>query len=410
MWRGEAYRMIDTGGLTFEGSTPFEKEIAVQVDKIIARATVVLFVCDIKEGVVRADRTFAHLLKRSATKVVLVANKTDAPKHDSDCLTKEWFALGFGEALPISAVSGRGVGELLDKIRESLHTPPTLPATDGEENGVISATIIGKPNVGKSTLFNALIGEERAIVSPTPHTTRESVDTEVRVRAQRFLFVDTAGLRRKTTKEELEAQGRAQTIHSLDRAEVALLVLDAQEPSSHQDRALAGLIEEKKKGVVIVVNKWDLVVGKTNVKIMDKDHDRELQLQWKRSLGAWYRFVEFAPIVFTSALTSLHVASLYNTIIKVAAARARTIPGEVLERVRREIVQKRAPLPGKGVRHPRIISFKQVDARPPTFEVAIKVKTSLHHAYLKFLEHELRRRFDFVGTPIVIYMKKVRVV
>lgn len=397
LWRGQKYRLIDTGGFDFEKRRPYEQEIQKQIAVAFQEAQAVIFLIDLQSGLLPQDRRWARQLQKLERPIFLAGNKADSPKIRQNIYEPEWLKLGFGKPHPISAVNGSGVGDLLDEVIKTLKPENIIKQ---EEINPIRVAIIGRPNVGKSTLFNALIGEERAIVSPAPLTTRESHDTLILRNNEPFLFVDTAGLRRQSRiQEEIEKRGAGQAVQSLEKADLALLVLDATEPFSFQEKHLADLVYQKKKGLIIVINKWDLL----------KEQGEKAREYFVKAAPYYFPFLAFAPLAFISAKTHWRVAKIFDLIKEINASRRQVIGEKELEEFLKKTVKRHLPTKDKGVRHPKIYSLKQIDTAPPVFQLAVKQKTSLHQSYLKFIENRLRQEFGFIGTPLVIYAKKVKI-
>lgn len=403
LWRGEKYRLIDTGGLDFEKKYLFEKEIKKQIEKALSEAQVIIFLVDLRTGLLPQEKEWTKkMLRHLPVPIILAGNKADNLKIRHNVYDKEWKKLGFGEPLPISAANGSGVGDLLDEVIKTLEhlNTETLQQKNNLTIPPIRVSIIGRPNVGKSTLFNALIGEERVIVSPVPHTTRESHDTLILKDNEPFLFVDTAGIRRHSRIEKgLEQMGVGQAVHSLQNSDLALLVLDASEPFKAQDKQLVGLIADRHKGLIIIVNKWDLV----------EDRGEENRARFLEEIFYYFPFLRYAPVLFVSAKTHLKVHQMFKLIKEINQSSLKTIEESTLRDFMKKIIRIHRPARGKGVRHPRISSLKQIDTAPPTFQVTIKQKTSLHESYLKFIENQLRQEFGFEGTPVIVYAKKVKI-
>jgi len=397
-WRGQETLLIDTGGLDFIKGDLLEKEILRQIERALKESGVIIFLIDLKENILPQDKEWARMLKKIKTPIVLAGNKADNQKIREKSRDKEWLKLGFGEPQPISSVNGSGIGDLLDEAIKKLKTTENRHVEKIEP--LARVAIIGRPNVGKSTLFNALIGEERVITSSIAHTTRESYDTLIIKDEKAFLFVDTAGIRRKANvKRGIESGGVGQAIESVAKSDLSLLVLDAGEPFTTQDKHLIQMISSKKKGLIVIVNKWDLVT--------DKDTDTQVIL--KRQLFELFPPLSFAPVLFVSALTHKNVDDIYEQIEKATRNSRQIIDEKILTEFMKNSVRQHLPTVGRGVRHPYLYSFKQVDINPPTFEITIKQKTSLHESYLKFMENNLRREFDFSGTPVVVYVKKIKI-
>lgn len=402
-WRGLPIRTIDTGGLTYEENLPFEKEVIEQAERAVKDADVILFVVDIQSGLLAQEQQLARRLHKLKKPVLLVGNKADSTKFRNRSLETNWSKFGFGFPLLVSAVNGSGTGDLLEAVYDALpkqytQQKETLPVA-ADEPVVASVAVLGKPNVGKSSLLNAMAGSDEVIVSDVAHTTRETFDVNVLHEEKRFRVIDTAGIRRKShVKGGLERMGVMASIHALDRADVVLLVLDATEPLSTQEKHLLGLIENKRAGVIIVLNKWDLV----------PEHSQENRTEFIDTIRRYYPFLNYAPVVFVSAKTGFRVHQLFGMIEQVANARKLKIDEQVLQGWWRTIVRKHKPARGKGTRHPSILEFAQRRTEPPTFELVIKYQTTLHESYLHFLENQLRESFGFEGTPLVLIVRKYK--
>lgn len=397
-WRGTPFRVADTGGMDFDSNAPFTKDIQRQIEKALHESAAILFLVDLREGVLPQEKRIAQILKKLKKPVTLIINKADSKHLQMQTQEKEWRSLGLGVPLAISAANGSGVGDMLDQVTKRLmHTEESKTLC---EDKPIKVSLIGRPNVGKSSLFNALIGEDRVIVNPAPHTTRESHNTLVSADGISYLFIDTAGMRRKSkvTSDTLEQLSIKHTIASLLEAKVCVLLLDATEPFSNQDQHLAGLIAEKQKGLIIAVNKWDLIPGS----------QEEKKERFARELGYHFPFLSYAPVIFLSAKTHERVHKLYGLILAIHKARHMEIPQPRLNSFLKRLVLRHKPVRGRGTRHPRILRFIQTAIDPPTFEITIKQKTSVHPSYLRFMENALREQFELIGTPVVVYVHKAR--
>lgn len=396
-WRGKKYRLIDTGGVDFTKDS-LEREIKKQVEKALRESGLVIFLIDLKQELLPQEKEWAKALRTLKVPVFLIGNKADNATIRKNAQDPDWLKLGLGEPFPISAVNGSGIGDALDIIIKQIKQPAAKKLE--LKKPPLRISIIGRPNVGKSTLFNALIGEERVITSPIAHTTRESHDTLIIKDDKAYVFVDTAGIRKKSKVEKgLEQGGVGQAIHSIDNSDLTLLVLDSSEPFTTQDKHLIQLIGARHKGLIIIINKWDLIKEKTS----------DTQEIIRRQLFNLFPPLSFAPVIFVSALTRKNTSNLFESIDQVAENSKRFVEETELRRFMDYLVRRKLPTKGKGVRHPKIFALRQMGVKPPTFEVTIKQKTSLHENYLKFIENNLRRSFDFEGAPIVVYVRKVRV-
>ncbi|HLD60628.1 MAG TPA: ribosome biogenesis GTPase Der [Patescibacteria group bacterium] len=399
-WRGKNFRLVDTGGLTFSEDVPLEEDIIKQTEIAMSEADVIVFVTDIQTGLLPQERELSRrLLKKIKDKpIVLVANKADNPAMHAMVHDKEWRQLGLGEPMPVSAANGVNVGELLDVLYGYLNKAKRRPK-QVKEFEPIKVAIMGRPNVGKSSLFNKLIGEERVIVSPMPHTTREPHDTLVEVEGQHILFIDTAGIRRKMkVSGELEKIGISKSISTVNRSDIVLLVLDATEPIADQDQQLAGLLRQHTRSVIIVVNKWD----------ESEDNSDAFRNDAKKSIYNSFPHLDFAPIVFVSAKTSYRIHQIFPLIKEAWEGRNLVLDEAKVREFILNVTKRHLPTRGKGVRHPKILGFQQLGYNPPMFEVLVKSNTSLHISYVRYLENRLRETFGFFASPIVMKLTKTK--
>lgn len=397
-WRGKSFRLIDTGGLTFSEDVLLEEDIIRQTQLAVKEADVIVFVVDLQAGILPQERHLATLLQRTKKPTLLVANKADTLAMYADIYNKEWLQLGLGAPIPVSAVNGANVGDFLDIVFKHLNKSKRRPK-QLEIKPVIKVSIMGKPNVGKSSLFNKLIGEDRVIVSPMPHTTREPHDILVEVDGQDLLFVDTAGIRRKTkVSGELERLGINKSIATVNKSDIVLLVLDATEPISDQDQQLAGLLREHTRSVIIVVNKWDQA----------EDNSDEFRNNVKKDILVAFPHLDYAPVVFVSALTEYRVHHIFPLIKQAWEGRNIVVDETTLKDFLKRVTKKKLPVRGKGVRHPRIISISQLGYNPPMFELIISSNTSLHISYVNYISHRLRDEYGFFAAPIVMKLSKLK--
>ncbi|MBI5728665.1 MAG: ribosome biogenesis GTPase Der [Candidatus Magasanikbacteria bacterium] len=397
-WRGKNFRLVDTGGLTFSDDVVLEDDIIKQTELALKEADLILFVADIQTGILPQERELAKRLRNKRKPILLVANKADAAALFSHIHDTEWQRLGFGEPIPVSASNGTNVGDLLDAIYSSLNKLPRRPKKLKIFNP-IKVAIMGRPNVGKSTLFNALVGEERVIVNPMAHTTREPHDTLVEIDDKHILFVDTAGIRRKArVSGELEKLGIGKSIATINKSDIVLLVLDATEPISDQDQQLAGLLREHTRSVIIVVNKWDKA----------DDNSDEFRNNVKKDIYVAFPHLSFAPIVFVSALSQYRVHQIFPLINQAWAGRQIVVDEVTLTDFLKRTVKKHLPTKDRGVRHPRVVAIHQLGYNPPMFEMIIKSNTSLHISYVHFIERHLREEFGFFASPIVMKLSKLK--
>ncbi len=410
MWRGKNFRLVDTGGLTFDETVPLEKEIIKQSERAVKEADLILFVTDAIDGILPQEYELAkRLRKTSKVPILLVANKVDRASIETNIHSPEWHKFALGPAFPVSSGSGRNTGDLLDKIFQHLQKTSIRPKVikDEEVGETIHISIIGKPNVGKSSLFNQLIGEDRVIVSDMPHTTREPYDTlvtytyeeEGKKIAQKINFMDTAGIRRKAKVDgDLEKQGISKSLNALEESDIILFVIDASDSISHQDMQLAGLLERHSKSVLLLLNKWDLA----------KDNSDQARNEVKKMMNSYFPHIDFAPLIFVSGKTGYRVHDIFPHIIRAWQARHKKLANRILEKFIEKATKEHRPARGKGTRHPEIMGFRQINVNPPIFEMFIKQKTSIHRSYVEFIENRLREEFDFYGTPVVIKLTKMK--
>ena len=395
-WRGRMFRLVDTGGLDFDRQQPFEEEIRRQTTIAMEMADVIVFVTDAKGGMLPQDLQIAKHLRRTKTPVLVVANKAEG-RHAIGVTDAAWFKTGLEAPRPVSAVRGNGLGDLLDELFTRFDLLGRSAPDRTEDAAVPRIAFIGEPNVGKSSIINAILGEERFITSPIAHTTREPNDTLVEANGHRYIIVDTAGIRRKSSVERgVERSGVLQTLNLLKHVDIAVLVLDAGKELDHQEKKLAGLIEEAGVGCVIVVNKWDVV----------KEKGVSTENERKAYVFGHLPFLTFAPLLTTSAKFGQRIPKLFPLFDKIMEERSREITENALDKFLRQMIMRHKPARGKGVAHPTIFRLKQTGTHPPAFELVIKGSRTdvLHPSYLRFMENRLREKFGFQGTPIKLYV------
>ncbi len=382
-WLDKRFTMIDTGGIEPESGDIILSQMREQAQIAIDTADVILFLTDVRQGLVDADSKVADMLRRSKKPVILAVNKVDNQKFDMDVY--EFYNLGMGDPLPISASGKLGLGELLDRIVES------FPEDAGEEEDheIPHIAIIGKPNVGKSSIINKILGQERVIVSDIAGTTRDAVDTRVNWNGQDYVFIDTAGLRRKNkVKEELERYSVIRAVTAVERADVVLVMIDANEGVTEQDAKIAGIAHEKGKGVIILVNKWDLV---------EKD-DKTIYRYTDKVRGV-LSFIPYAKLLFVSAKTGQRIPRMFETIDAVIQNHALRVQTGVLNEILTEAMALHQPPSDKGKRL-KIFYMTQVSVKPPTFVFFVNSKKLMHFSYTRYLENRIRDAFGFEGTPL----------
>src|SRR3989442_1848038 len=382
-WHGRTYEIVDTGGIIPGDETEIPLRIFEQAQIAIETAALILFVVDGRSGITSPDQELIRLLRRTGKLVFLIVNKIDSEKQASE--VSEFYRLGVDRVFPISAEHGRGITELLDEVAISVPAPER---NEEDRKGEIRVAIIGRPNVGKSTLLNRLVGQERAMVSPIAGTTRDSVDSLVRHDGLTIRFIDTAGIRRKG-KTELKAEKLSVVMarRHLERSDVAILVIDGVEGVTALDAHIAGYAHEAGRSAIIVVNKWDAV--QKNYRIT-ADYENDIREKLK--------FLAFAPIVFISAKTGQRVQKLYGLIDEVHQARFVRIPTRELNEFLRQEVLQRGGLPSEV----KIRYIAQGKVNPPTFVMFSNKMKKLHFSFERFIENRIRERFPFTGTPIII--------
>lgn len=389
-WQGAWFNLVDTGGLQaeeeIERSTSVEisRSTREQANLALEEADLILFVTDGMYGMTPGDQEVAELLRRTEKPVLLIVNKAESQTRQDNAV--EFYELALGEPIAVSAIHGTGIGDMLDRVVADL---PDRGEEEEDEHPRIA--LVGRPNVGKSALLNSLLGQTRHIVSEVPGTTRDAVDTQIVYKSQPITLVDTAGVRRRGRIERgIEKYSVMRSMRAIDRADVAVLVLDATEPFTAQDLHIAGYIEERKKGIVLAINKWDLV---------EKD-DRTVGRFVERARDA-FDFVPYAPIVFTSAETGQRVTQILEVALTVMAERTKRMPTGELNRLVRDLVHRHPPpsKPGKWV---KLYYATQAAVEPPTFIFFTNEPENVHFSYRRFIENQIREEFGYLGTPIVL--------
>lgn len=395
IWRGQVFRVVDTGGLDVDLRDEIEQNIALQAQKAIEQADIILFVIDAQAGIQQDDLELARKFASVDKPVITIANKADNIKIVNEVET--WGDWILGKVTPLSAFRSIGVGDMLDHLFE-LFEEKGLETVPVRELTSLRVATVGRPNVGKSSLLNGMLGEHRFIEADMDHTTREPNDTQIVVNNQRYTLVDTAGIRKiariNASATKLEKSGVARSLRAVKSADIALLVLDITKSIKQQDKFLAGELSKARASVVIIANKWDLI----------EDKDPNTVNKYEEYIRTHLPSLKYAPIVFTSAKTGKRVHMLFDVIDKVYQSRFTQLTGqETHEFISRAIV-KHKPSRGKGVAHPKIQSFVQAGVNPPLFHLAIKQHRtdSLNESYIRFLENQLREHHDFDGTPIAI--------
>jgi len=389
-WRGREFTAVDTAGLDLDSAKDSSRAaIEAQTRVAIDQADVIILLLDVRQGLTPIDRDIAQLLRKSRRAVIVAGNKADSPSERH--LAHEVLELGFAEPSLISAQHGLGVGELLDRLSEALPAPETAAGTESELDRL---AIMGRPNVGKSSLLNALLGDERALVSATPGTTRDPIDTELVFDGVPVVLIDTAGIRRKSSsRDRLERYSLLRGIHAMERADAVLLVIDASAGVVAQDQHVAGYALEAGKGLVIVVNKIDLVEP-----AMRKPE------YWRKALAGDFKFATFAPVATVSAMTKEGIGSLLPTALEVIGQRRIKMPPNELNRVLREAFLEH-PAPSFKGRRLRLTYATQASDDAPTVVMFVNDTNLLHFSYRRYLEKKIRNRFGLTGNPLKLVLR-----
>ena len=386
-WLGHKFDLIDTGGITWENSN-IEEEIRAQAEIAIEEADVIVFLTAVANHVTNLDERIAQMLYQTKKPVILAVNKADNPEQRMDIY--DFYSLGFGDPIPISSVHGTGIGDLLDQIVQSL--PKDLEQKEKEQ---ISFSVIGRPNVGKSSIVNRLLGEKRVIVNNEEGTTRDAVDTPFEANGTKFRIVDTAGIRRRgKVYEKTEKYSVMRAMGAIEHSDVVCLVLDASTGIREQDKHVAGYAHDAGRGIIIVVNKWDLPKKTSN---SGKDFEQIIRSE--------FQYLDYAPILFVSAKTGQNLAKIPQLVQRVAHNQQQRIKSSVLNDLLLE-TSKLVPTPMVKGKRLRVYYMTQVSTNPPTFVVFVNDPELMHFSYQRFLINQLRENFDFSGTPIKIIARK----
>ena len=389
-WRDRLFTVVDTAGIEPETDDIIINQMRKQAEIAIQIADVIIFLTDIKQGVTAADKDIALMLKKSKKKIVLVCNKADNFGKAPDDIY-EFYNLGLGEPLAISAANAKGIGDVLDRVYNLL---PDKNASE-DDSEIVKVAVIGKPNVGKSSLVNRILGEERLIVSNIAGTTRDAIDSEFENEFGKYTFIDTAGVRRKSKiKESIEKFSIMRTLFAIERSDVCLLMIDASEGVTDQDAKIAGEAHEAGKGIIIVVNKWDEI-----------EKDNNTTEKYKKEVYNRLSYLSYAPIIFISAKTGQRVNKLYELINQVAANNAMRVNTSVINQVLNEAIALVQPPTDKGKRL-KIFYMTQASTKPPTFVVFVNSKELFHFSYERYLINQLRKEFGLQGTPIRMIVRE----
>lgn len=390
-WLDYDFTLIDTGGIEPDSRDIILSQMREQAEIAIASADVILFMTDVHQGLTDTDSKVADILRRSGKPVLLVVNKVDSfDKYEADVY--EFYNLGIGDPYPVSSANRLGIGDLLDEVIKFF---PEGSGDADEEDEDIKVAIVGKPNTGKSSLINKLIGENRLIVSDIAGTTRDAVDTRLTHNGRDYVFIDTAGLRRKNKiKEELERYMIIRTVSAVERADVVVLLIDAREGVTEQDAKIAGIAHERGKACIIAVNKWDAI-----------EKDTKTANEYSERIRQVLSFMPYAELTFISALTGQRLMKLYDLIDSVAENHAMRIQTGVLNEIMSEAVAMQQPPADKGKRL-RLFYITQAAVKPPTFVIFVNYKELMHFSYTRYIENKIREAFGFKGTPLKFIIRE----
>ncbi|MBN2076003.1 MAG: ribosome biogenesis GTPase Der [Dehalococcoidales bacterium] len=385
-WQDTEFTLVDTGGLESKPDGSIAQGVKDQANTAIGEADVIVFMVDIRDGVTSLDKDIADMLRRTSKPVILAANKADNNKIEGDIV--DFYELGIGDPIAVSAHHGRGTADLLDIIVSLLPAQTSFE----DESESIKVAIVGRPNVGKSALLNALLGEQRVIVDDTPGTTRDAIDTLLDYKGQSVLLIDTAGIKRRGRQGTgVNKYSVIRSLRAIDRADIALLVVDANEPFTAQDVHIGGYIHQMAKGIILIVNKWDLTQEKNKT-------------EWNNYIRSQLNFIPYAPIVYTSAKNGQGVTKIMPQVQQVYQERLKRLSTATVNNVIQQAVASHN-LPRIGRKRLKILYATQADVNPPTFVFFINDKKLIHFSYQRYLENKLRQTFGFTGTPLRLIFK-----
>lgn len=389
-WLNYAFRIVDTGGIEPKTDDVLLKYMRAQAELAIDTADVIIFVTDAKAGMTDADMEVGNMLRRSHKPVVVAVNKMDSMTDLTPIY--EFYSLGLGDPMPLSAEQGKGVGDLLDEVVQYF---PKENENEGEEDEILKVAVIGKPNAGKSSLINRLLGEERVIVSDIAGTTRDAIDTLVEYQGKKYVFIDTAGIRRRSkVNEDIERFSVIRAVSAVERADVAVIMIDAEEGITEQDAKIAGLAHDNGKAAIVAVNKWDAV-----------EKDDKTIYRFTEQVNQVLSFMPYSQKIFISAKAGQRVTKLFELVDQVAENHCKRIPTGVLNDVLYEAMAVNQPPSDKGKRL-KIYYMTQVGVKPPTFVVFVNSKELMHYSYTRYIENRLRENFGFEGTPLKFIIRE----
>lgn len=389
-WLNHSFSMIDTGGIEMDTKDHMLSHMREQANIAIDTADVILFLVDVRQGLVDADYKVADMLRQSGKPIVLVVNKVDNfVKYMADVY--EFYNLGIGDPHPVSASSKLGLGDMLDAVLENID----FEKMEEEEDDRPRVAIVGKPNAGKSSLINKLLGENRVIVSDVAGTTRDAIDTQISYEDKEYIFIDTAGLRRKSkVKEDIERYSIIRTVAAIERSDVVVLMIDATEGVTEQDAKIAGIAHDRGRGMILAVNKWDAI-----------EKDNYTVKEYTKKIREILSFVPYAEIIFISALTGQRTIKLFDMLDTVIQNHALRVQTGVLNEILMEAVAMQQPPSDKGKRL-KLFYMTQVSTKPPTFVLFVNKKELMHFSYQRYIENRIRDTFGFMGTPIRIFIRE----
>ncbi|MCT4612730.1 MAG: ribosome biogenesis GTPase Der [Clostridia bacterium] len=389
-WLTHKFTLIDTGGIEPDSNDKILSQMRRQAELAIEMADVVIFIVDSKQGLQDADYKVADMLRKARKKVVLVVNKVDEMKN-APIETAEFYNLGIGEPHAISAQRPAGLGDVLDVVVDNFKDFGEIE----DDEDVIKVAVIGKPNAGKSSLINKIMGEDRVIVSDIAGTTRDAIDTKAEINGQKFLFIDTAGIRRKSKiKENIERYSVIRAVAAVERAEVVIIVVDAEEGITEQDTKIAGIAHESGKAVIVAVNKWDLI-----------EKDGKTMNKYEKDVTEDLAYMKYSKKIFISAHTGQRVNKLYDLIVKISENHSRRVSTGLMNEVLYEAMAMNQTPSDKGKRL-KIYYMTQVSIKPPTFVLFVNDKSLMHFSYLRYIENKMRDSFDFDGTPLKFIVRE----
>ncbi|HZI23414.1 MAG TPA: ribosome biogenesis GTPase Der [Gemmatimonadales bacterium] len=395
-WNGRRFWLVDTGGMVPGASDPLERAVRTQVETAVAECDVVLFVVDVEAGVHPADLEIATYLRKARRPVIVVANKADQLPHETRQLA--FYELGLGDPFPVSAAVGKSSGDLLDRLVETLNAVSPLREAETGPGGEVHVAVVGRPNVGKSSLVNRLLGEERVVVAAEPGTTRDAIDTPLRWHDRTLVFIDTAGLRRRSkVEDDLEFYATLRTARAVERAEVCVLVVDASIGVHVQDLKIANQAWEEGTGLIIAVNKWDLI----------EEKDSNTTVRGERELKERAPFLEFIPFLYVSAKTGQRVPRLLELIVQVAEEREKRVPTAEVNRVLGSLVDRQQPPQPVG-ESVRLLYASQIGTAPPRFAIVSNRPEAIPESYARYLANGFRAAWQFTGSPLNLKFRRKR--